>query len=121
MWHSAYVDVRYHPLFDHWLGMLATGDEEVFGDVMALLNALESYGRELDDERREESHPIVSSRFDLHALRRTPPTQSTPYAIAPPVLRILYGYSSNASGPEVAVVCWAATRRRSATSGIRRT
>ena len=49
------MDVRYHPLFDRWLGELAAGDEEVFGDVMALLNALESHGRELDDERREES------------------------------------------------------------------
>jgi hypothetical protein len=41
------VDVRYHPLFDRWLGMLATGDEEVFGDVMALMIALETYGRSL--------------------------------------------------------------------------
>ena len=93
------------PLFDRWLGELAAGDEEeVFGDVMALLNALESYGRELDDERREESHPIVTSRYDLHALRRTPPTQSTPYATAPPVLRLLYGYCRGADGSDVAVV-----------------
>ena len=98
------MDVRYHPLFDRWLGELAADDEEVFGDVMALLNALESYGRELDDERREESHPVVTSRYDLHALRRTPPTQSTPYATTPPVLRLLYGYCRSAGGPDIAVV-----------------
>lgn len=109
------MDVRYHPLFDRWLGTLATGDEEVFGDVMALMIALETYGRSLDDERREESHPVVSSRFDLHALRRTPPSQSTPYASDPPVLRILYGYCRDANGAEVASI---PNSRRSSSEAI---
>lgn len=39
---------------------------------MALLTALETDGRDLDDERREESHPVVTFRYDMHALRRTP-------------------------------------------------
>ncbi|MEO8697344.1 MAG: hypothetical protein ABI658_27825 [Acidimicrobiales bacterium] len=97
------MDVRYHPLFDRWFAELAQGDEEVFGDVMALLSALEDHGRALDDERREESHPVVTSRYDLHALRRTPPTQSTPYATQPPVLRVLYGYCRAADRSDVAV------------------
>ena len=48
------MDVRYHPLFDRWLGELAAGDEDVFGDVMALLNALDQYCRKYD-----ELKPIV--------------------------------------------------------------
>jgi hypothetical protein len=58
-----------HPLFERWLAELAEGDQEIFVDVMALLTALEDYGRDLDDEAREESHPVVTARYDLHALR----------------------------------------------------
>ena len=47
------VEVRYHPLFERWLAELAEVDEEIFGEVMALLTALETHGRDLDDERRE--------------------------------------------------------------------
>jgi len=71
---------------------------------MALLTALEEHGRDLDDEDREESHPVVTSRYDMHALRRTPPSESTPYADGPPVLRILYAICRTASGAERAVV-----------------
>ena len=53
------MQVHYHPLFEHWLTELATGDDEIFGEVMALLVALEQHGRALDDETRDESHPIV--------------------------------------------------------------
>jgi hypothetical protein len=98
------VEIRYHPLFERWLGELAEADEEVFGEVMALLTALEVHGRALEEEVREESHPIVTARYDLHALRRTPPTESTPYATGPPVLRIVYGYCRAKSGDELAVV-----------------
>jgi hypothetical protein len=93
------VDVRYHPLFEKWLVELTDADEDAFGEVMALLTALEEHGRDLEDE----SHPIVTARYDLHALRRTPPTQSTPYATAPPVLRIVYGYCRMSSGDEAAI------------------
>jgi hypothetical protein len=95
----------YHPLFERWLAALGRSDEEILGEVLALLTALETHGRDLDDERREESHPVVTSRFDMHALRRTQPTASTPYADAPPVLRILYAICRDTdSGEEVAVV-----------------
>lgn len=97
------MELRYHPLFERWLAALAEGDEEVFGEVMALLTALEVHGRELDDEQREESHPVVTSRFDMHALRRTPPSEAAPYATSPPVLRILYAICTTAPGDEVAV------------------
>jgi hypothetical protein len=98
------VEIRYHPLFERWLTELAEGDEEIFGEVMALLTALEEHGRDLDDEHREESHPIVTSRYDMHALRRTPASESTPYAVGPPVLRILYAICWTESGDERAVV-----------------
>jgi hypothetical protein len=98
------MEVQYHPLFEHWLTDLADGDEEIFGEVMALLVALEQHGRGLDDETRDESHPIATARYDLHALRRTPPTQSTPYATGPPVLRVIYGYCTGPDGTDLAVV-----------------
>jgi hypothetical protein len=98
------VEVRYHPLFERWLAELADTDEEVFGEVMALLTALESHGRDLDDESREESHPVVTSRYDMHTLRRTPPSEAAPYAVGPPVLRILYAICRTFGRAEVAVV-----------------
>ena len=98
------MDVRYHPLFERWLVERAEADEEIFGEVMALLTALEMHGRDLDDEDREESHPVVTSRYDMHALRRTPPSESTPYTVSPPVLRILYAICRTAAGEERAVV-----------------
>jgi hypothetical protein len=97
------VEVHYHPLFERWLVELSDADEAVFGEVMALLTALEEHGRELDDERREESHPVVTSHYDMHALRRTPPSEAAPYATGPPVLRILYAVCRKA-GDELAVV-----------------
>ena len=98
------MDLQYHPLFERWLEELAEEDEEIFGEVMGLLTALELYGRVLGDEQREESHPVVTSRFDMHALRRTPPSQAAPYADSPPVLRILYAIGRTSAGTEVAVV-----------------
>lgn len=98
------VEVRYHPLFERWLAELAEADEEVFGEVVALLTALEVHGRDLDDENREEAHPVVTSRYDMHALRRTPPSEAAPYADRPPVLRILYAICSTDAGEDAAVV-----------------
>lgn len=97
------MDVRYHPVFEAWLMELAESDEEVFGEVMALLTALEVHGRDLDDESREESHPVVTSRFDMHALRRTPPSEAAPFADRPPVLRILYATCRTTTGDEAAI------------------
>lgn len=104
------VEVRYHPIFEAWLTDLAEGDDEIFGEVMALLSALELHGRDLDDETRDESHPVVTARYDLHALRRTPPTQTTPYADSPPVLRIIYGCCTRPDGTDVAVVLLAGNK-----------
>ena len=98
------MEVRYHPLFERWLTELADLDEEVFGEVLALLTALEVHGRNLDDETQEESHPVVTSRHDMHALRRTPPSQAAPYATQPPVLRVLYAYCTDKADEDVAVV-----------------
>jgi hypothetical protein len=86
------------------LAELANGDEEVFGEVMALLTALEEHGRALGDAGREESHPVVSSRFDMHALRRTPPSEVAPFATELPVLRVPYGICRRNQGGEEAVI-----------------
>ena len=116
------MEVRYHPLFERWLTELADADEEVFGDVMALLTALEVHGRGLDDEAQEESHPVVTARHDMHALRRTPPSEAAPNATQPPVfasaLRLLHRRRRRRDRGRC---CWAGTRHDSATSGIRQT
>ncbi len=76
---------------------------------MALINALEDRGRELEGD---ESHPVYSTRYDLHALRRNPPTQTTPFADGPPVLRLLYGYVRDHTGQEVAVLALGGDKSR---------
>lgn len=75
--HCIFVEVRQHPLFNAWLKELAGADQlqEVFGEVMALINALESHGRELEGD---ESHPVASTQYDLHALRRNPRLRPRP-------------------------------------------
>ncbi len=95
-----HMEVQLHPLFKSWLNELAD-DLEVLVEVMALINALEKHGRDLGDP---ESHPVSTASYDLHALRRFPPTETTPYAEGPPVLRILFGYVQDNSGNELAVV-----------------
>ncbi|MDE0699413.1 MAG: hypothetical protein F4Y27_09340 [Acidimicrobiaceae bacterium] len=100
------MDVRLHPLFQDWLEDLAdpSGPDELFDvyiEVMALISALEEFGRDLGDP---ECHPVVTASYDLHALRRSPPTSTTPYAQGPPVLRILFGYVRSEDRQEVAVV-----------------
>ena len=97
------MEVRLHPLFQDWLTELGetTQLEEVFGEVMALIRALERNGRGL---MGDESHPVSSTHYDLHALRRNPPTETTPYADGPPALRLLYGYVQHENGHEMAVL-----------------
>lgn len=70
-------------------------------EIMALINALERHGRELGDP---ECHPVVTARYDLHALRRTSPSTAAPYADSPPVLRVLFGYVTDGAGREIAVL-----------------
>ena len=102
------VDVYLHPLFAGWLRSLSGEDNddgvdwwEVQAEIAALLMALETHGRDLGDP---ECHEVVSSRYDMHALRRTPPTTTTPYADAPPVLRLLFAFVADSKGGEAAVV-----------------
>ena len=53
----------------------------------------------------DPSHPIVISRLRTFALRRTPPTEYTPYADQPPVIRIAYvWFTDDATREELAVV-----------------
>jgi hypothetical protein len=96
------MNIRFVPKFASWLTNLASDDQEVFGEVMALINALETHGKDL--ENSDESHPIRSSKLNLHALRRTPPTFTTPYATENPVLRLIYGYSQGTDGQTEAVL-----------------
>jgi hypothetical protein len=115
------VESLRHPLFDRWLGQLAANDDllEVFGEVLALLEALDTYGRELEDDGQEESHRVVTSMCDMHALRRAPPSVAAPYADEPPVLRI--STSGARTSRDQARRCpsfsWEETRRRSRTAG----
>lgn len=83
------MEIEWHPLFRRWFEELCKTTDEIAADVMALLNALEQYGTALGDP---ESHPVVTSQCRLRSLRRTPPTEVTPHATTPPVIRVLYGF-----------------------------
>lgn len=96
-----FVEVVYHPLFEEWYAHLFETDQDSAAEIMALLTALEEHGTDLGDP---ESHPVVTSDRKLRALRRTPPTDVTPYATEPPVLRVLYGFASPPEGGMKAVV-----------------
>lgn len=118
------MELLRHPLFDRWLLQLAADEDllEVYGEVLALLSALGTYGRELEDDSQEESHRVVSSIYDMHALRRTPPSATAPYADVPPVLRILYVWCrSKDATVRCQWCCSEVTRRPSRTSGTHRT
>lgn len=101
----------YHPTFVRQLRELsavAVAEDrymDLLGDVVALVGALEEHGHHIEGyQDGDASHPIVTSRFELFALRRTPPTIYTPYAASPPVLRIPYVWFDVEDGGEVAVV-----------------
>ena len=97
------MEIRYHPAADGWLRKIASDTEwaEVFGELMALIGALERYGRSLEGE---ETSPIVSSKYDMHELRRTPPSATLPYADEPPVIRILYAFCRRRGDNPIAVI-----------------
>jgi hypothetical protein len=108
------VRVEHHPRFASQyaaLAELASASDvqwDLFAEVTALLNALEEHGHGIEEDNHRPdaiSHPIVVSRFQAFALRRTPPTSVTPYAESPPVLRIPYVWFDDAdAGEELAVV-----------------
>ena len=95
------MEVVYHPYFLEWFEELVNVDIEVAGEIQALIDALAVHGRELGDP---ESHPVVTSRLGLRALRRTPPTRVTPYAEGPPVIRLFYGFVAPDRGDVRAVL-----------------
>ena len=102
------VRVLYHPRFASMYEALCRNVDalEIAGEVTALLTALETYGHEIEGEQPgDASHPIVISRYWMYALRRTPPTDYTPYADVPPVIRVPYvWFYDSESRDEVAVV-----------------
>jgi hypothetical protein len=79
---------------------------EVAGEITALLDALERHGHHIEgDAPGDPSHAIVISRLRTFALRRTPPTDYTPYAERPPVIRVAYVWFDDlVEGDELAVV-----------------
>lgn len=100
--------VEHHPYFAAQFEALCSDEDqlEVAGEITALLDALERHGHEIEGEAPgDPSHPIVISRLRTFALRRTPPTDYTPHADAPPVIRIAYvWFIDESSREEVAVV-----------------
>lgn len=101
------MEVVLHPLFESWYMSLTDGSLagetdwwEIASEIAALLGALGSHGRNLGDP---ECHEVVSARYDIRALRRSPPTGTTPYADGPPVIRVLVGFVRNENGQIKAV------------------
>ncbi|CAN5894700.1 hypothetical protein BH23ACT2_BH23ACT2_31610 [soil metagenome] len=82
-----------------------TAHAEIAGEVTQLIDALETYGHEIEGDGTDDpSHPIVTSRLAMFALRRTPPTTYTPYATTPPIIRIPYVWFADDVGDDLAVV-----------------
>ena len=99
--------VEYHAVFaDQYTTLCQNPDAlEIAGEITALLDALEQHGHDLEGEATDDpSHPVVTSRFHMYALRRTPPTTYTPYADTPPVIRIPYVWFLGPGNEELAVV-----------------
>ena len=100
--------VEFHSYFAaQFEGLCADEDQlEVAGEITALLDALERHGHDIEGETAgDPSHPIVISRLRTFALRRTPPTNYTPYADRPPVIRIAYvWFIDTSTNEEFAVV-----------------
>lgn len=83
------MEIIYHPAFTAWIDDLFKWDVEIAGEVQSLIDSLERKDIELGDP---ESKRIASTSKDLRELRRVPATATTPYAIDPPVLGVLYGF-----------------------------
>lgn len=106
------VEVLQHPEFtEQYIALTEIAQtnntaEDLVHDITALWTALEDHGHAIEGEHPDDaSHPIVTSRYQTFALRRTPPTPYTPYAVQPPILRIPYVWFVDvASQEEVAVL-----------------
>lgn len=102
------VSVEFHPEFAARYEALCLDDRllELAGEVTQLIDALERFGHEIEGTHPDgPSHSIVIPRLETFALRRTPPTEYTPYATGPPIIRIPYVWfhDDTADGP-VAVI-----------------
>jgi hypothetical protein len=86
------MNVDQHPSFATWL-VEQSDDLDLYGELLALIRFLETKGAD-DLDGYDECHPVVTSPY-LYALRRTPPTMSTPYAEHPPVIRMLFALTLN--------------------------
>ncbi len=105
------VEVRHHPEFATQYKKLAELTEtydwygQLFGEISALLHALEDFGHGIEGhDPSDASHPILSSKYHTYALRRTPATNYTPNAFDPPIIRIPYVWFDVVGGGEIAVV-----------------
>ena len=100
--------VEFHSYFAAQFEAVCSDEDqlEIAGEIAALLDALERHGHDIEGEAPgDPSHPIVISRLRTFALRRTPPTEYTPYADQPPVIRIAYvWFTDDATREELAVV-----------------
>lgn len=101
--------IEYHPYFVKQFERATEEDalpEEILGEIMALITALELSGHDIEHESDDApSHPFIISRFKMYALRRTPATIATPYATKPPIIRIPYVWCwDSAIGEEFALV-----------------
>ncbi len=99
--------IDYHPVFADQLTVLCQNPDamETAGEISALLTALEENGHDIEGEATDDpSHPIVISRYHMFALRRTPPTIFTPYAVEPPIIRVPYVWFLDVDDQEFAVV-----------------
>ena len=99
--------VEYHPVFERQMGPLwhNTALIDITAEISALLVALEHHGHVIEGYADEDpSHPIVTSRYQMFALRRTPATIHTPYADKPPIIRIPYVWFRGSDDQELAVV-----------------
>jgi hypothetical protein len=96
------MELRLDPHFDTWLTTLSSDEDllDVYADILALLDALETHGQQLIEP---ESKPIQTSRF-LRELRRTPPSDAAPLADQPPIIRVLYAFCRTATGDTIALV-----------------
>jgi hypothetical protein len=110
IWSACYVfrvaTIEYHSEFAQQFDALQTSSVDIYRDVAALVTSLVKHGHLMEgsDHTDDLSHPIVTSPFDMWALRRTPPTVATPNATDPPVLRIPYVWMSDAAGADYALV-----------------
>ena len=99
--------VEYHPVFAEQFEKLCQEPTtyEIAGEIAALLEALEKHGHDIEGDAGDDpSHPVVTSRYQMFTLRRTPPTIYTPYATVQPVIRIPYVWFAAPQADELAVV-----------------